>query len=103
MITGNEPAMPAMDTNYKEGIPNLELRYEGLTIRQHFAAMAMQGIMSQSHLQAGNKGEWTTRGHGWGEDVCNQLNKRSQVDAMCVAEFAVQIADALINELNKEK
>ena len=68
MITGNEPATASV--SYGGTI------YEGLTIRQHFAAMAMQGYMA------------------------NQYTRHQ--DALYVAEYAVKCADALINELNKK-
>jgi len=42
-LTGNEPAMPHGAWGQQTGT--------GLTIRQHFAAMAMQGIVSNpSHV-----------------------------------------------------
>jgi len=43
-ITGNEPAYPALDSNSHDGIVCLELRYEGLTIRQQFAMAANPDI-----------------------------------------------------------
>jgi len=72
MITGNEPAMPFTTDADRD----TEL-HEGLTIRQHFAAMAMQGLFS-NHLMVDQFG-------------CG--------DAL--AAEAVKIADSLIAELNK--
>lgn len=54
---------------------NSYTQYDGLTKRELFAAMAMQGIIGQ-------------------------LGKH---DAITVALYAIQHADALINELNKEQ
>lgn len=70
MITGNEPARPATDVNNETGG---FIHYGGLTIRQHFVAMAMQGILSSS----------ADRGVNF------------------VVSQSVKIADALITELNK--
>lgn len=63
MITGNEQAFPIYDKYYK-----------GLTIREHFASMAVQGL-------------------------CATLNGNEKVSSL--APLAVSIADALIAELNK--
>lgn len=49
---------------------------EGLTKREHFAGLAMQGYCAYQHAP--------------------------HCDAVNVAEYAVQLADALIAELNKE-
>ena len=91
MITGNEPINPLQD----EGFPS---RFEtvmydegkslctGLTIRQHFAAMAMQGMLSNS------------------ENESNEMDLvKSGIDNgfLATAQQAVQYADALITELNK--
>lgn len=50
----------------------------GLTKREHFAAMAMQGIMSSNECGIGH-------------------------DPNTVAEWAVSLADALLEELEKTK
>lgn len=76
-ITGNEPAMPCKIDDYDRHIGNITRNVGGLTIRQHFAAMAMQGLC--------NKPIFT------GTTPEN------------LAKEAVQYADALITELNKEK
>jgi hypothetical protein len=47
----------------------------GLTIREHFAAMAMQGIASRAHLESNSM--------------------------VAIAALSVQMADALIAELAK--
>lgn len=86
MITGNEPAqartgwMPTradikdMQQSHLEAIATLPTK--GLTIRQHFAAMAMQGL-------------------------CANSSPGPQYMPANLAMEAVQIADALIAELNK--
>jgi len=46
-----------MDTNYSEHMGNhLQLRYEGLTKREYFAAMAMQGMLSSPNGGVGSTG-----------------------------------------------
>lgn len=67
-ITGNENAYPL----YGPDVTSSEL---GLTIRQHFAAMALQGY-------------------------CANRNTPHR-DAEYISMYAVQLADALISELNK--
>lgn len=74
MITGNETIMgiqPSFDSNGDSRGNSTP----GLTIRQHFAAMAMQGIVS-------NQGMIDTDNWKW------------------LAESSVAAADALIAELN---
>ena len=71
MITGNEPVTPLQYLN-----DNTTYDSYGLTIRQHFAAMAMQGILSS-------------------------LDNDTPIIGGLLAEYAVKCADALIAELNK--
>lgn len=68
MINEYEPAFPT--TNWGNQNENMH----GLTIRQHFAAMAMQGRC---------------------------VDPKTSIEDL--AKEAVRIADALINELNKTK
>lgn len=71
-----DPNAPAYPTG-EELDRNLEIsvrKVGGMTIRTQIAAMAMQGLLAQTY--------WTS----------TQL----------VAEYAVDLADALIAELNKE-
>lgn len=70
-LTGNEPAMPFVAGDQNN--PDDRAICEGLTIRQHFAAMAMQGYIA-------------------GGGSANEA----------MATFSVMAADALIKELNKE-
>ncbi len=80
MITGNEPISV---THFRDG----EINGEGLTIRQHFAAMAEM--------------PWNA--------VMNTLNARGFKDEQITLEMVAEIrakykiieADALIAELNK--
>lgn len=75
MTDSKEPAFPAMDFNHREdGTGQLELRYNGLTKREYFAAMIMAGFSANP-----NPGS-------------NQAN----------AEGAVDAADLLITALNKK-
>ena len=74
--TPNEPAMPVrvlIDDNFFSSTYAVHL---GLTKREHFAGLAMQGLITEYGVQ--QKYE-------------------------LISEWAVQFADALINELNKEK
>lgn len=74
MITGNEPAYPLSPDG------NKELGYnEGLTIRQHFTAMAMQGLLANVAIQ---------------ENLSMTPSR--------VAEEAVIYADAIIFQLNNK-
>lgn len=83
MITGNEPAMPLTIDLISSDIMGKMAR--GLTIRQHFAAMAMQSIIVQDEkIEFGFNGHKRSKG----------INE--------VAEESVMYADALIAELNKK-
>jgi hypothetical protein len=82
-LTGNEPAMPVNEEVTDRIDQNVKI-YTGLTIRQHFAAMAAQGILSANkQIEYGD-----------------YENMRSMSPSE-VANQAVCIADALIDELNK--
>lgn len=72
-ITGNELAYPLTTDAARDS----EVHY-GLTIRQHFAAMAMQGLLS------------------------NMKNGYDKKAAVSYADDAVYLADALIERLNQE-
>lgn len=73
MITGNEPAMPL---DYDLADTTTRVIALGLTIRQHFAAIAMQGFIASFG----------------GHDL-------THIDD--IAHDSVMAADALIAELNK--
>lgn len=72
-IDPNAPAFPVSDTVHANG--QVQYGANGLTVRAHFAAMAMQGMLADS-----------TRNGVWHE----------------YAENSVKFADALIAALNKE-
>ncbi len=74
MSRGNEPAYPA--TQYYEGQPNYT--NEGMTLREHFAATAMQGL-------------------------CAHFGTCGEQDIAETTRRAVMVADALIAELAKVK
>lgn len=81
MITGNEPVMP-MVMKVGDGTgPISQIVKHGITIRQYFAAMAMQGLISNQRLDAEKAVSIGT--------------------ANTIAWDAVKCADALINELSK--
>lgn len=71
----------------------------GMTLRDYFAAAALQGMMSQAH--SGPK-KWTHMGHGWGEDCLNDLNCHHTTVAKTLADFAYRIADTML-EARKAK
>lgn len=72
MITGTEPAMPTLE---QTGNTECWNTYYGLTIRQQFAAMAMQGLLSSGQYD--------------------------DISLTTVSEMSVKFSDALIKELNK--
>lgn len=78
-LTGNEPAMPAKIDDYDDRLGDITRNKGGLTIRQQFAAMAMQPVISN---------------HG---------NPVNDAEAEYISAICVQMADSLIKELNKEK
>lgn len=81
MINGNEQIQPVVKPGftYSDGSYEETTVQDGLTIRQQFAAMAMQGMLSANY-----------------GDFNNDHNQR-------IAELAVIQADALIAELNKQQ
>lgn len=72
MTEAHEQAFPSDDTAY------------GLTKREYFAALAMQGLLTSSLDES-------------------QINVAPRLIGEVVAEYAVGYADALIAELNGEK
>lgn len=77
MKNGNTPAMPQDRGIWVEGIGDFPTLATGLTKREHFAAMAMQGILPMTH---------------------NGTDEISQE----IAKIAVSCADALLAELEKQ-
>jgi len=92
-ITGNEPAMPIYSA---EGLPSYTSMMNkgypeatGLTIRQQFAMAAMQGLLSNPNTS---------------KQVNSQYGEvKAEFGYNIIASTAIQIADALINELNKSE
>jgi hypothetical protein len=91
-LTGNEPATPCivyftpeneMVTDFAPG--RVLAQMPGLTIRQEFAARAMQGLMSKQIPSDWNKKEVRLAWVEW------------------VAEMSCEIADELISKLNELK
>lgn len=72
--------------------------HHGMSLRDYFAAKAMQAFLSQSHTGPDN---WVDMGHGWGEDCANDLNRHSKVTVSTLAGFAYQAADAMLAERGK--
>ena len=75
MTNGNEPMHAIVES---ENAETMSAHFTGLTKREYFAAMAMQGFASK-------EGSQTESGAG------------------AAALYAVKFADALIAELNKEQ
>lgn len=82
-----QPAYPGLDTNNREGHLILELRYTGLTKRELIAAMAMQGVLSDVHVQLWMKTDPRYNGDNF-----------AQVVAINSCEFA----DALLSQLQSK-
>lgn len=78
------PNVPAHPVHISQG--NAGIRHDGLTKREHFAAMAMQGILANSLIY---------------EAMIPASKHYGVSSSQGTAEFAVTVADALIAELNK--
>lgn len=102
MITGNEAITPKLEhtLNSQNGLSKV-WAVGGLTIRQHFAAMAMQGLLTQTvtPFLKRESDEYKT------EPVFKTpyLSTDGDIIISELASDAVAIADALIEELNKEE
>jgi hypothetical protein len=79
----NEPAYPSLDI--RDNQPLSTAFNHGLTIREHFAAMAMQGQLATNGPTSRDDGTDAD------PDECRVL----------IAQFAVEYADALLAELAK--
>jgi len=75
MKNGNKPTNPCTIREIPKGSPlgGVDIDYHGLTKREYFAGLAMQGMLSQ----------------GWNSEV------------QSCAAIAVMLADALLKELDK--
>jgi len=74
MKNGEHPAFP-FEVECEQANTVIDLKFQGLTKREYFAAIAMQGFLSQGGY------------HGQGDDV--------------TAKAAVRQADALLKELEQ--
>jgi hypothetical protein len=87
MLTANEPAYPCeVDYQFKgefRGVQtgNCTSGAIGLTKREHFAALAIQGVVSNPHFGS----------------ACDN----EEIACILAAKLAVQFADALIVKLNE--
>ncbi len=74
MNNGDMPASPKDVIGYTESGPSVRVSYDGLTKREHFAVLAMQGLL--------------------GHPDCD-------VDPESSADWAVKCADALLKALEE--
>lgn len=80
MTNANDPIKPLAWVKREDGIPELNTEGKGLTKREYFAAMALQGFISGDEIK--------------------RTNRRTSES---IAEGAVMYADALITSLNQTK
>lgn len=78
MTNPNEPINAAMDNNNYQGVDRMELRYEGLTKREHMAIEFTKAILSTG----------------------TALKPGTSNETICLT--ALSIADELIKQLNNE-
>lgn len=81
----NEPAFPSQPldaTGAPCGAPQL-----GLTIRQHYAGLALQGLLAQSHAS-------------FRDILQKEMGKKKCTSHSIFAREAVMMADALLEALN---
>ena len=91
MTNGKDSAFAKSAFYHPDG--GIDIPQEGLTKREYFAAMAMQGILS---AQAGTKEMVLMQATYYSKEYPDM----SMFDA--IANESVRQADALINALNKE-
>lgn len=94
-IDPNSPAFPQPDTYHPGG--EVEFGRPGLTIRAHFAAMAMQGMVDRVLFDQRFEDVFCVECTNHEE----RRKKAARLNEFC-AFLAVDMADALIAELNKE-
>lgn len=82
----DQPAFPIQPTFDSDGrVANERYAFEGLTKREYFAAMAMQGIKSNPELCR----------------ICDEAAKQNGgTQQEYIAKMAVKDADELLNQLN---
>lgn len=88
MINGDAPAMPIPDMGVAIDKNGVRWMSTGLSIRQHFASLAMQGLCAS--------------GFATEKSLQKQAESIGSNVSDVMAVFAVDLADALINELNKQ-
>lgn len=76
MNNANQPAFPNLD-------PHIDVPDTGLTKREYFAAMAMQGIMSKDYVK-----------------LSITETKTDFTNVKVVAEMSIAIADELLKQLS---
>lgn len=84
------PAFPVWELN---GHGKPEMTGFGMDLRDYFAAKAIQGFLSQSHVGPASVEHM---GHGWGEDCANDLNAHHVAVAQTLADFSYKVADAML-------
>ena len=89
MTDGNEPANPTIRQHDING-NTITFPYYGLTKRELFAAMAMQGLVSNH-----NTPDYL--------DDCDDDPNETENPAAIIARLSLEAADALIAALNKDK
>lgn len=72
MENKNQPAFPNLD-------PYIDISDHGLTKREYFAGLAMQGLLAEGYL------------------------RHQDDDCSLIARCAVNFADELLNQLNQDK
>lgn len=80
-ITGNEPAYPKSAFYHPDG--GLDQPNDGMSLRQHFAGLAMQGLVMQQL------------------PVDRALNEANSTLVNSIAAASVKMAGALISALNQ--
>jgi len=85
MKNADLPAMPTVDWDIKDGIPIVICGDKGLTKREHFAAMAMQGILANPFYS-----------NLLNESILREVEKRQ-----LILNLVIDTADGVIAELEK--
>jgi len=83
----NEPASAILETQIVQGHETMDYSSKGLTKRELFASTAMQGLLAN-----------------YDEEKLSELSEWVGVRAeQALAEMSVELADALIEALNKKR
>jgi hypothetical protein len=86
MENGKQPAFggEALSDKWHNGIGFVKTKYKGLTKREYFAGLAMQGILAHESFY---------------DRMCNESGENTMVDRLSTA--SVKMADKLLAELDK--